>query len=335
MDLQQRINILEEIGKYISENGEEWQIVKQNAARENAWFTLEFIEIAAKNIVQHFLNKDLLQEWANQYEISTQLFSPKNVGVVMAGNIPLVGFHDFLCVFISGNVQTIKTSSKDAILIKHLVKKMYELDVQIQNVVSFSENLKGCDAYIATGSNNTGRYFDYYFGKYPNIIRKNRTSVAILDGSETDDELKALANDIQLYFGLGCRNVTKLYVPTNYNFIPLLETLKQYDYFFEFHKYKHNYDYQLALLMLSNQFYMTNGSIVLAENTSIFSPVSQVNYQYYNEVEIENLYTELQENESVQCVVGKKGVEFGKAQQPSLIDYADGVDTLQFFKSLS
>jgi len=335
MDLQQRINILEEIGKYISENGEEWQIVKQNAARENAWFTLEFIEIATKNIVQHFLNKDLLQEWANQYEISTQLSSPKNVGVVMAGNIPLVGFHDFLCVFISGNIQTIKTSSKDAILIKHLVKKMYELDVQIQNVVSFSENLKGCDAYITTGSNNTGRYFDYYFGKYPNIIRKNRTSVAILDGSETDVELKALANDIQLYFGLGCRNVTKLYVPTNYNFIPLLETLKQYDYFFEFHKYKHNYDYQLALLMLSNQFYMTNGSIVLAENTSIFSPVSQVNYQYYNEVEIENLYTELQENESVQCVVGKKGVEFGKAQQPSLIDYADGVDTLQFLKSLS
>jgi len=335
MDLQQRINILEEIGKYISENGEEWQIVKQNAARENAWFTLEFIEIAAKNITQHFLNKDLLQEWANQYEISTQLSSPKNVGIVMAGNIPLVGFHDFLCVFISGNVQTIKTSSKDTVLIKHLVKKMYELDVQIQNVVSFSENLKGCDAYIATGSNNTGRYFDYYFGKYPNIIRNNRTSVAILDGSETDFELKALANDIQLYFGLGCRNVTKLYVPTNYNFIPLLETLKQYDYFFEFHKYKHNYDYQLALLMLSNQFYMTNGSIVLAENTSIFSPVSQVNYQYYNEVEIENLYTELQENESVQCVVGKKGVEFGKAQQPSLIDYADGVDTLQFLKSLS
>ncbi|MFY7900242.1 MAG: hypothetical protein ACOVNY_08665 [Chitinophagaceae bacterium] len=211
---------------------------------------------------------------------------------------------------------------------------MYEYNIAIQNCVSFAENLKGCDAYIATGSNNTSRYFEYYFGKYPNIIRKNRTSIAILDGSETENELSLLADDIQLYFGLGCRNVTKLYVPNEYDFVPLLAALKKYHHFFEFHKYKHNYDYQLALLMLSNKFYMTNGSIVLAEEKSFFSPVSQINYEYYQLEEENSLYQELQNNAAIQCVVGKKGISFGKAQKPSLQNYADGIDTMQFLTSL-
>jgi hypothetical protein len=257
---------------------------------------------------------------------------PKNVGVVMAGNIPLVGFHDFLCVFISGHQQTIKASSKDDILIKFLVKKLYEWEITIQNYVSFAENLKNCDAYIATGSNNSSRYFDYYFGKFPNVIRRNRTSVAVLDGTETEEELDKLSDDIQLYFGLGCRNVTKLYMPKDYDFVPLLDALRKYDHYFLYHKYKHNYDYQLAIQMMGNKFYMTNESIVLAENESIFSPVSQVNYEYYDSKAL--LKESLKGNNDIQCIVGKGFIDFGKAQQPSLTDYADGVDTMAFLMNI-
>jgi hypothetical protein len=309
-------------------NDEDWQEIKEKAVRMNAWFTEDFVNLSVTNIANQFLQADALTNWANKYAVKDVQAAPKNVGVVMAGNIPLVGFHDFLCVFISGHQQTIKASSKDDVLIKFLVKKLYEWEITIQNYVSFAENLKNCDAYIATGSNNSSRYFDYYFGKFPNIIRRNRTSVAIVDGLETAEELDKLSDDIQLYFGLGCRNVTKLYVPKDYDFVPLLDALRKYDHYFLYHKYKHNYDYQLAIQMMGNKFYMTNDSIVLAENASIFSPVSQVNYEYYDD---EVVLTEaLQQNLDIQCIVGKGFIEFGKAQQPSLTDYADGVDTMAF-----
>ena len=201
---------------------------------------------------------------------------PKNVGVVMAGNIPLVGFHDFLCVFISGHIQTIKLSSKDDVLLKHLVEKMYSWEVTMQNYVSFASMLKGCDAYIATGSNNSAVYFDYYFSKYPSIIRRNRTSVAILTGDETKEELEKLSDDIHVYFGLGCRNVTKIFVPRGYDFVPLLQSFHAYKYFADHHKYKNNYDYNLSIMIMNNRFYMTNESTLLVENDSFFSPISQL-----------------------------------------------------------
>lgn len=331
MNLQERIALLEQLGKYILSNNETWQDIKARASLENAWFTPDFIEISTLNIAQQFLDKSLLEAWVKKYDFHQENIAPKNVGVVMAGNIPLVGFHDFLCVFVSGHNITIKPSSKDEVLIKHLVELLYQWNDATKTTIQFAEQLKGCDAYIATGSNNSSRYFDYYFGKYPNIIRKNRTSVAILDGTETKEELELLADDIQLYFGLGCRNVTKLFVPEGYDFIPLLEALKKYDHYFEFHKYKHNYDYHLALLMMSNKLYMTNGSIILTENEALFSPISQVNYSFYNSVE--NVLELLKNNNDVQCVVGKYGLPFGKAQQPSLTDYADGVDTMEFLKN--
>ncbi len=192
----------------------------------------------------------------------------------------------------------------------------------------FSEMLKGCDAYIATGSNNSARYFDYYFSKYPHIIRRNRTSVAILSGNENKEDLEKLADDVYQYFGLGCRNVTKIYVPEQYDFIPLLEAFKKYNHLIEHHKYKNNYDYQLALLILNKKFYMTNGSIILYEDAQIFSPISQLNYEYYSSAE--ELAGRLQQHEDVQCVVARNVIPFGQAQQPGLTDYADGVDTLQF-----
>ncbi|HEY1020072.1 MAG TPA: acyl-CoA reductase [Sediminibacterium sp.] len=332
MILQERIILLGRLGQYMLEASAEWQEVKDRAYRENQWFIPEFVDRSVENIARQFLNPSFLQNWAAAYHVPDRQPHPKNVGVVMAGNIPLVGFHDFLCVFVSGHMATLKTSSKDEVLIKHLVKKLYEWDPAVQDAFSFAERLTGCDAYIATGSNNSGRYFDYYFGKYPHIIRRNRTSVAILDGTETPEELASLADDIQLYFGLGCRNITQLYVPEGYDFIPLLDALRKYEHFMDFHKYKHNFDYHLALLIMGNKYYMNNDTVVMTENVSPFSPVSQLHYQYYqNPAELTGL---LQGNPDIQCVVGHGQIPFGQAQRPALTDYADGVDTMAFLVGL-
>jgi len=332
MTLQERIILLDRLGRYLLEPSEEWEEVKARAYRENQWFIPEFINRATENIARQFLNPSFLQKWAAGYGVPEKQANPQNIGIVMAGNIPLVGFHDFLCVFVSGHVATIKTSSKDDILIKHIIKKLYEWDVTIQDEVCFAERLTGCDAYIATGSNNSGRYFDYYFGKYPHIIRRNRTSVAVLDGTETPAELEALSEDIQLYFGLGCRNITQLFVPKDYDFLPLLDTLRHYGHFMEFHKYKHNYDYHLALLIMGNKYYMNNDTVVMTENSSPFSPVSQLHYQFYENTA--ELARDLEKNNDIQCIVGHGYLPFGKAQSPGLTDYADGVDTMAFLMTL-
>jgi len=331
MILQERIALMGRLGEYMQGNDEAWLAIRERAFRENQWFIPEFIDQAVSNIATRFLDTALLAEWAKDYQVSDKP-ALKTVGLVMAGNIPLVGFHDLLCVFISGHHAVIKLSSKDELLLRHLVAKLYEWEITVQDHISFAERLTGCEAYIATGSNNSGRYFDYYFGKYPHIIRRNRTSVAIIDGNETPEELAALASDIQLYFGLGCRNVTQLYVPEAYDFIPLLEALKPYGYFMDFHKYKHNFDYHLALLIMGNRYYMSNESVILTENVSPFSPVSQVHYQFYKDKA--SVIQTLQGNNDIQCIVGQGGVAFGTAQSPSLSDYADGVDTMAFLTGL-
>jgi hypothetical protein len=202
MQLSQRIDLLARLGEYMQNGNSEFELVKENAYRENPWFVPEFIEMAVANIANNFLQKDKLKTWIDNYKIPVDNKLPKTVGIVMAGSIPLVGFHDLLSVFISGHSAVIKPSSKDVVLIKHLVQKMREWEESIHHLISFAEKLKGCDAYIATGSNNSGRYFEYYFGKYPSIIRKNKTSVAILDGSETSAELELLTDDMQLYLAL-------------------------------------------------------------------------------------------------------------------------------------
>lgn len=332
MILQDRIQILIKLGEYIKENNTHWQQVKEQASYANAWFIDAFIETSTSNVANHFLEENVLQQWVTNYQVPDTINNPKKVGIVMAGNIPLVGFHDFLCVFISGHIAVIKTSSKDHILLQHLIAKMLEWNPALSKTITIADNLKNCDAYIATGSNNSSKYFEYYFGKYPNIIRKNRTSVAILTGNESQEELNLLADDIQQYFGLGCRNVTKLYVPKHYNFTALLEVLKRYEYLTDFHKYKHNYDYHLALLIMGNKLYMNNGSIVLTEDENLFSPISQINYEFYeNET---NLINSLKENNEVQCIVAKNGIRFGNAQAPVVTDYADGIDTMNFLLSL-
>jgi hypothetical protein len=213
-----------------------------------------------------------------------------------------------------------------------LLAKLGEWDPGFQNHADFASMLKGCDAYIATGSNNSFRYFQHYFGKYPNIIRRNRTSVAVLSGQETMEDLSDLADDVYQYFGLGCRNVTKIYVPRQYDFVPLLEAFRKYDRLADHNKYRNNYDYQLALLIINRQFYMTNGSIVLREHTSEFSAISTLNYEFYDDktVVLEGLRT----NTNVQCMVGEGQVAFGTAQLPALEDFADGVNTMLFLRAL-
>ena len=332
MHLQQRIDLLVELGNYMSSDSDSWKEAKEKASIMNGWFIPEFIEHAVKNIVDEFLQKEKLEKWTSQYKISDENISPKNIGLIMAGNIPLVGFHDFLCIFISGNKQTIKPSSKDDVLIKHLVQQLFSLNPEAKDFISFAEMLKGCDAYIATGSNNSARYFEYYFNKYPYIIRSNRTSVAILDGTETKEELEHLADDVYLYFGLGCRNVTNIYVPENYDFVPLIETFKKYSYLGDHHKYKNNYDYQLAILIINKKYYMTDGAVIITENEAVFSAISVLNLEYYKN--IKTVIESLTANNDIQCVVSKEQTPFGQAQQPCLTEYADGIDTMKFLCSL-
>lgn len=332
MNLAHRIDLLARLGEYILSPEPSWILAKEKASYENGWFIPQFIDTAVSNISHSFLSRKILETWAKRYQISQQNAQPKTIGLVLAGNIPLVGFHDFLCVFVTGNRALIKPSSKDETLLKHLGDKLIEWDAELTDHIQFAPLLKGCDAYITTGSNNSARYFEYYFKKYPHIIRRNRTSVAILNGKETDQQLEKLSDDVNLYFGLGCRNVTKIYVPTNYDFIPLLAALKKYNYFFDHHKYRNNYDYNLAIHLLNNKYYMSTGSMLLVDDTSIFSPISQLNYEYYKDQD--NLHGLQLENPDIQCIVGEEQVPFGKAQYPTISEYADGTDTVKFLCGL-
>ena len=332
-DIRHRIELIKMINISFETDKTDLLAVQRRASLENAWFIPEFIEQSLKNISENFLQEDKLIDWISHYPKLNEVNDhPKRVGIVMAGNIPLVGFHDLISVFISGNISVIKVSSKDEHLIKYIVDKLIEFDDSVAQYFVFQDILKNCDAYIATGSNNSSRYFEYYFAKFPHIIRKNRTSVAILTGNETEEQLSLLADDIQMYFGLGCRNVTKIFVPEGYDFIPLLNSLRKYGYLADYHKYKNNFDYHLALLIMNSKYYMNNDSIILTENQSVFSPVSQVHYSYYEHKQ--NLIDTLNKNEDIQCIVGEGFVPFGEAQKPTLFQYADGIDTLAFLSEL-
>jgi hypothetical protein len=330
MNIQARIDAFFTLGdKYLTDSNQSFLDIKWKANNHNAWFLPEFIDQSAKQIVEQFLQKENLVSWTNLYPNISNNNTPIKVGIVMAGNIPMVGFHDLLSVLIAGHTAIVKLSSKDTVLMQFVIDSLIEINPEFESLIIVQEQLKNCDAYIATGSNNAGQFFDQYFGKYPNIIRKNKTSVAILDGTETQEELALLADDMMLYFGMGCRNVTQVWVPIGYDFIPLLSALKKYSYLADQHKFKHNYDYQLALLMMNRQFYMDAGGILMSENPSPFAAISQIHYQYYEPGTTPNLNPL-----DIQCVVGKTGLPFGSLQKPSISQYADGVDTLAFLSTL-
>ncbi len=330
MKLQQRIALLTQLGAYMHDCPPALQAAKDKAFDQNPWFVPQFIDKACINISEAFLRQNKLEQWLQAYEVPEQQASPKTIGLTMAGNIPLVGFHDWLTLFVAGHYQKIKPSGKDTVLINHIIQQLYDWEPETKNYFQLQDRLNNCDAYIATGSNNSARYFEYYFGKYPNIIRKNRTSVAILDGDENETELGLLADDLLSYFGLGCRNVSRLFVPQGYNFELLLKALAPYSWMKDHDKFRNNYDYNLSLHLLNNKYYMTDGTLLFIEQEPLFSPIAQVNYSYYsiNEKPEDQLIAKFAD--SLQCICGKSGVMLGKAQQPELQDYADGVDTMQF-----
>jgi len=331
MNNTEKVAALVRLRKYLASDDDALQTAKQQAYIANGWFTPASVDTAIRNICRYYLDETLLLNWLAAYPAAGTR-PPRTVGIVAAGNIPLVSFHDWLCGFMSGHRVKLKLSSKDTVLMEHILARMGEWYPQLAQQTVPGEMLKDCDAYIATGSNNSARYFEYYFSRFPHIIRRNRTSAALLTSHETPEELAALADDIMLYFGLGCRNVTKIFVPAGYDFAPLLQALEKYAHLMEHHKYRNNYDYNLALLLLNNSAHLTNGSILLQEAGSLFSPISVLHYGYYQDAAA--TAAELLAHEDLQCLVGKGFTSFGQAQQPSLTDYADGVDTMQFLCSL-
>lgn len=339
MILKERIALMVRLGDYFKGNNSEWQAAKEQAYRQNPWFIPEYIDTAVNQITHAFLNQNALENWAAPFPSFNNNTAPE-VGIVMAGNLPLVGFHDFLSVFVSGCRQRIKLSSKDTVLWQHIFRKLQEWQPETTELIATAEQLKNCDAYIATGSNNSSRYFEYYFARFPHIIRKNRSSIAILSGAETPEMLSALCDDICLYFGLGCRNVTQLFVPKGYDFGPLKTALKRYENHLDYSRYKNNYDYQLALVLLNKIDYLTLEPLLLVPSDSLFAPISVLHFQTYdNSSALGDL---LPSAEELQCVVASENIlseniptiPFGQSQHPGLSDYADGVNTLAFLNAL-
>ena len=306
----------------------------KRAKESNGWFTEDNILYAFESWAK-LLTKRNLNNWSSTYVLNGP--NPKTIAIIMAGNIPLVGFHDFLSVLLSGNKIIVKQSSNDKHFLPLIAKYLEHVESQFKGVIQFTEEkLSGFDAAIATGSNNTARYFEYYFGKYPNIIRKNRNTVAVLTGNESHEELKNLGEDIFRYFGLGCRSVSKLFVPKNYDFDQLFKAIYDYGDIINYIKYQNNYDYNKTVYLMSEFDLLENGFLMLKEDASYSSPIATLFYEYYED--LASLQQKLvMDADNIQCVVSntiKNAVPFGKTQQPALTDYADGVDTMAFLSGL-
>ncbi|MCK0124138.1 acyl-CoA reductase [Gelidibacter sp. F2691] len=352
MDLQQRINAFVKLGEFIgqfSTNGfqkndqitanelffDGFQHQIKVAHEHNAWFTKENIAYALSGW-SNLLNSSTLAQWLENYHLNDT--TPKKVAIIMAGNIPLVGFHDFLSVLISGHHVIVKQSSNDKQLLPYLAKYLEHVAPDFKGRITFTEDkLTDFDAVIATGSNNTARYFEHYFKGKPSIIRKNRNSVAVLTGEETEAELKALSEDIFRYYGLGCRNVSKLFVPKDYSFDGFFKGLYEWHPIINQHKYANNYDYNKAVYLMSEFDLLENGFLMIKEDQSFGSPIATIFYEYFSD--FEDLKLKLSDNaENIQCIVSKgvteDSVAFGQTQHPQLWDYADNVDTIAFLTKI-
>lgn len=357
MQLEKRIQAFITLGKFISQftskeykskdsipyNDSFFEEMKAQiplAKIHNGWFTEENIHFACKSWSEA-LSEENMKQWLSKYQFHNK--SSKTIALIMAGNIPLVGFHDFLSVLISGNKVLVKLSSNDKLLLPFLSKYLITIEPEFKNYISFTEGkLTDFDAVIATGSNNTARYFDYYFGKYPNIIRKNRNSVAVLTGTETPKQLESLANDIFRYFGMGCRNVSKLFVPLNYDFDNFYKAMFSWKQVVYDNKYMNNYDYNKAVYLMSTESsrgkLLDNEFLLLKEDKGMSSPIAVMFNETYSDLGLlkESLKGEA---ENIQCIVSEIGIDneinFGETQNPQLWDYADDVDTMEFLLNLN
>lgn len=343
MDIENQISGLAELGSYISfflekdptnynEIDSEFHNILLKSEIENPWFTQDNQRFALQQWAS-LLQEANIKTWLSAYKRSA---FPKSVGLILAGNIPLVGFHDVISVVLSGHIPVIKLSSKDRLMLPFLMKLWYEFSNE--NIAyDFVDKLKNFDAVIATGSNNTARYLEFYFKDYLSIIRKNRTSVAVLKGDESDLELQLLSEDIFRYFGLGCRNVTRLFIPKDFKLDRLFENFMAFKGVINHHKYANNYDYNKAIYLLNQDAFWDNNFVMLKEDDKLFSPLSVINFSRYDTLEEAKQQVKELENE-IQCVVAKpelgfeNAVIFGEAQNPSLNTYADQVDTMQFLE---
>ena len=335
--LEEKIRAFDALGNFLKRlDDQSFDDLALRAVNNNSWFTPAHIRKAIEGI-SHFLEAEKLRDWLRPYAVgATQ--TVRSIGLVMAGNVPAVGFHDLLCVLIAGHIAHIKLSTTDQVLIPWLMEKLFLLAPAMQNQVVWEERLNGKDAYIATGSDNSARYFNYYFGKYPHIIRKNRTSVAILDGNESDADLEKLTDDIFLYFGLGCRNVSKIYIKDQSQLQQLMKATDRKAQIIDHHKYLNNYEYNKSIYLVNREPHLDNGFLLVRESKELVSPIAVLFYECYDS-EAALLADLGSKAQKIQCMVSRQGwlpgsIPLGQAQFPTLGDYADQIDTLQFLLSL-
>lgn len=336
MDFEQRIIAFATLGKKIKAMpGAELEELALRATSKNNWFTRENVRLAMDGLIR-YLEEEKLRSWLSSYELPDR--DPKVVGVVMAGNIPLVGFHDFLAVLMSGNILLAKLSSQDPYLLPFIANDLIAIEPAFAERINFVDRLAGMDAVIATGSDNSARYFKFYFGKNPHIIRQNRSSCAILNGDENAADFSGLGKDVFQYYGLGCRNVSKIFVPNGYHFNELLDNLAPFHTIIEHNKYQNNYDYNKSIYLVNRVHHFDNGFLLLTEDKALVSPISVLFFEYYESVQ--DLTEKLDRQQTkIQVTTSKDGwfpgsIPLGKAQQPELWDYADGVNTMLFLTSI-
>jgi len=337
MTLEERIDAFARLGSTIKNISEEdLDSLCRRVENNNNWFSPAQTKNALNSLLV-FLNEGSLTHWLASYNLP-ETVDPKSIGILMAGNIPAVGFHDLMCVLLSGHRACIKLSSPDQVLINWLIEKLVSIEPKFKSLISVEEMLKNKDAYIATGSDNSARYFEYYFGKYPNIIRKNRTSVGILDGSEKKEDFRKLAKDIFQYYGLGCRNISKIFVPNKALLISFLDSIQDFSEIADNHKYFHNYEYNKSILLVNKEEHLDNGFLILQQSKGLVSPISVLYYEVYQSMEELNNLVSLA-SDKIQCILSRGAwftgsLDLGQAQCPVLDDYADGIDTISFLKNL-
>jgi hypothetical protein len=337
MTLNERIESFSDLGKILRDSvagvdksySSELEKLINNQQYQNPWFTPENVRMAITAIADE-LTFDNLKSWTDKYPDLDTYNKSRNIGVVMAGNIPLAGFHDFLSVLITGDNLIAKTSSKDPDLIVFISKILNRINPEFRNKITLTDCfLKGFDSVIATGSDNSSRYFEYYFGNYPHIVRKNRNSVAIIEGNETKEELSRLGSDIFSYFGLGCRSVSQIYLPAGYDILKMTFHWSGYSGIISHAKYGNNYDYNKAIFLVNKEKFIDTGYLLLKESKAISSPVAVLYFDFYNS--LSDVIQEVEERKKkIQCIAGRKNIPFGMTQLPHLWDYADGIDTLDF-----
>jgi hypothetical protein len=303
--------------------------VIQLAFLSNGWFSPNFVNEAI-SAIGSILNENSIESLCKSKETG----KPKTVALICAGNIPMVGFHDLMCALLSGHRVLLKMSSDDNVLMPYFIRLLIHYEPRFQDIIGTADGkLSGFDAVIATGSNNTSTHFQYYFGKYPNIIRKNRTSIAIITGNESLADLKNLGRDVFLYYGLGCRNVGKLLVPEGYDFRLFFENIIDYGFVIDNNKYANNYDYHRALFLLEQQVFLDNNFLIVKESTDLHSPVATLYHSHYKDYSEAEAFIEANK-EHLQCVVGAGYIPFGYSQQPVITDFADNINTYEFLLSL-